>query len=70
MSAEEKELKKITSEKIACNIIRNRNQKIPFKPGYDGVYGIPMFDAGNKKEESSFEPKIRQKGLGEFFVQQ
>ena len=39
LNADEKELKKITSEKIAENIIRNRNQKIPFKPGYDGVFG-------------------------------
>jgi len=39
LNTDEKELKKITSEKIADNIIRNRKQKIPFKPGYDGVYG-------------------------------
>ena len=48
LDADEKDLKKITSEKISMNIIRNRNQKIPFKPGYDGVYGIPVLDAEDK----------------------
>ena len=68
LNAEEKELKKITSEKITNNLIRNRFQKIPFKPGYDGVYGIPMFD--DKEEvykEQDYEPKVKQKGLDEFF---
>ena len=65
--ADEKEIKKITSEKIAENIIRNRLQKISFKPGYDGVYGVPIFDEreDNKKEENKI--KINQKGLEEFF---
>ncbi len=44
LSAEENQLKQIVSEKIARNIIRNRNQKIPFNPGYDGVYGVPIFE--------------------------
>ena len=68
LNADEKELKKITSEKIAENIIRNRNQKIPFKPGYDGVYGVPMFDGNEKAEgkKENIKSKINQKGLGEF----
>jgi len=64
-------LKKIISEKIAENIIRNRNQKIPFKPGYDGVYGVPIFDENDlekyKEESSKFKAKIEQKGLNEFW---
>ena len=63
LNAEEKELKKITSEKLTNNLIRNRHQKIPFKPGYDGVYGIPIFD----DKEDIANIKIRQKGLDEFF---
>ena len=67
LTAEEKELKKITSEKIADNIIRNRNQKIPFKPGYDGVYGIPIFDKDSAEhKEQNYEVKVKQKGLDEF----
>jgi len=68
LEAEEKELNKAVSEKIAANIIRNRNQKIPFKPGYDGVYGVPMFDDKDiqlKHKEQNF-PKSMQKGLGDF----
>ncbi len=59
-------LKDVVSEKIALNIIKNREQKIEFKPGYDGVYGIPIFDV---KEDAGEEPKkgSKQKGLGEFF---
>ena len=67
LSADEKELKKITQEKIADNIIKNRNQKIPFKPGYDGVYGVPMFDDKEEYKEKDYEARIRQKGLDEFF---
>ena len=66
LNADEKELKKITSEKITENIIRNRHQKIPFKPGYDGVYGIQIFDEKEELVEQKFEVKISQKGLDEF----
>ncbi len=66
LEAEENKLKKTTSEKIAENIIRDRNQKIPFKPGYDGVYGVPIFDGDLKhKEEKSYQI-VNQKGLDEF----
>ena len=70
LQSEENKLKKITSEKIAENIIRNRNQKIPFKPGYDGVYGIPIFDEKslekNMGENETIKVKIGQKGLADF----
>ncbi|MBI2653803.1 DNA helicase UvrD [Candidatus Woesearchaeota archaeon] len=71
LNAEEKHLKKITTEKIAENIIRNRNQKIPFKPGYDGVYGVPIFDEGKlekyKEEKDKIKVNVEQKGLDEFW---
>jgi len=68
LSADEKELKKITPEKIAENILRNRNQKIPFKPGYDGVYGIPLFNGVEEVEnkEKTYKIKFEQKGLDDF----
>lgn len=70
LSAEEAELKKIVPEKIATNIMRNRFQKIPFKPGYDGVYGVPVFDGEDKiknnDEKENIKANIQQKGLGEF----
>ncbi len=68
LGSEESELKKATTEKIAENIIRNRNQKIPFMPGYDGVYGVPMFDGEEsaKYKEEVYDVKAEQKGLNEF----
>ena len=67
LNAEEKEIEKITPKKIAENIIRNRNQKIPFKPGYDGVYGIPIFDENSAKiNEEKIKIKAEQKGLHAF----
>ena len=44
LNAGEDELKKTTKENLARNIIKNRDQKIVCKPGYDGVYGVPVFD--------------------------
>ncbi|MBI4452265.1 DNA helicase UvrD [Candidatus Woesearchaeota archaeon] len=67
LNAEEKELKKITSGKIAENVLRNRNQDIRFKPGYDGVYGIPIFEEKEQfKNNPGCELKTRQKGLSDF----
>ena len=66
LNAEEKELTKITTEKIAGNIIRNRNQAIPFKPGYDGVYGVPLFDDKEENKNQKYETAVIQKGLSDF----
>lgn len=44
LEAGEDELRKAASEKIAEIIMRNRTQRIRFLPGYDGVYGVPVFD--------------------------
>ena len=71
LNADEKELKKITSEKITENIIRNRHQKIPFKPGYDGVYGVPIFEEKDmekyNEESAKIKTRVEQKGLNEFW---
>jgi len=36
---------KVTDDKLAELIIADREQRIPFKPGYDGVFGYPDFSA-------------------------
>ncbi len=54
----EQELLQSTSVKIARAILKNRAQKIKVHPGYDGVYGAPLF------EEKEMEEK--QKSLAEF----
>jgi uncharacterized protein (TIGR00375 family) len=67
INAPESELKKVVDEKIAAAIIKNREGKVEVQPGYDGEYGIPIFDENDKKEMPKFEsPKKVQKGLGDF----
>ena len=69
LNARENELIKITTEKISNNIIRNRNQKIPFKPGYDGEYGIPIFEENGVSEikQNNNKQESKQRGLDEFW---
>ena len=63
LDVDEEKLRKIVPEKVVDLIIRNRNQKIDFQPGYDGEYGKPIFD-GSKKEVKPVKPA--QKGLSDF----
>ncbi|MFH1332298.1 MAG: endonuclease Q family protein [archaeon] len=48
------DLKKVTDEKIADVITRNRNHEIEISPGYDGVYGEPVLGGvGVKKNQKN-----------------
>ena len=58
------ELKKLTDEKIAEAIIKNREGKINIQPGYDGEYGYPVF--GKQEIEEKIEIKHKQTGLNDF----
>ncbi len=68
LDAEESELKKVTTEKISDIIIRNREQKIPFKAGFDGVYGEPLIGENKQTAQKGVvQTKLGpQKGLNEF----
>lgn len=66
LDVKEEDLKKVVDEKIANVIIKNRNMKIKVKPGYDGVYGEPIFDETIDTEEETTKLKHRQTGLGDF----
>jgi uncharacterized protein (TIGR00375 family) len=41
LKADKEALAKIVDEKMTEIILANRNERIPFKPGYDGVFGTP-----------------------------
>jgi len=67
IDAEEDKIKKVADAKVVDLILRNRSQKIKFKPGYDGEYGEPVFDENEEIKEKIYEPvKKVQKGLDEF----
>ncbi len=66
LEAKKEELIKVTDEKIADAIIKIREGKINIKPGYDGVYGQPVFN-NNKAAKTIENKKPQQAGLNKFF---
>ncbi|MEM5812081.1 MAG: DNA helicase UvrD, partial [Candidatus Aenigmatarchaeota archaeon] len=44
LEAEKSEMRKVVDEKIAKAIIDVREGKVEIRPGYDGVYGYPVFE--------------------------
>ena len=71
LNASFEELKKTVDEKLAELIIKNREGKIYVKPGYDGEYGIPVFDDEGIKQakidsNNTFSAKHKQMSLGDF----
>ncbi len=70
------ELKKEVTHEIAEAIIKSKEQKIRVIPGYDGVYGIPVFDENKpvvmpqvNDDDIDTETKeiAKQKGLQDYF---
>lgn len=60
------DLIKFTDEKIAKAIVDVREGRIQYKPGYDGVYGQPMFAGVAQGEEKKIGKSSSQKNLFEF----
>jgi len=58
------DLVEVVNEKIATAIIKVRNGEVKFIPGYDGVYGKPVFY--DKRIEKSIKPKKFQTTLFDF----
>jgi uncharacterized protein (TIGR00375 family) len=48
LDAEEPELKKVVEKRLAEAIIGVREGKVEIRPGYDGVYGYPVFEGADK----------------------
>ncbi|MDP6293309.1 MAG: endonuclease Q family protein [Candidatus Woesearchaeota archaeon] len=53
---------------LARLIVATREQKIPFKPGYDGVFGEPQIEGWECKPSAEEQTPVKpsQKGLSEF----
>lgn len=58
-------MKTLVPEKVAQGIIGIRNGRIRIEPGYDGVYGHPVFN-GKKRKVGSQKKLGRQKNLTDF----
>ena len=65
LNVPKEELLKVTSEKISGAIIKVREEKIKYVPGYDGVYGKPMFSEENLNKFKRQQIKT-QKSLIDF----
>lgn len=62
LNAPEAALKEAAGENVADGIIRVREGRVEFRPGYDGVYGIPS--VGEKAREAAKESAAPEKGTG------
>jgi len=68
LNATADELKAQADEKVADAIVRVRNGDVRYIPGYDGVYGIPVFsEADYERLKTKQENKATaQRSLGDF----
>ncbi len=69
LNVTKEELLKITSERIADAIIKVREGRVKYIPGYDGVYGRPVFDDEEFKKHEEEKKNIKlhsQKRLIDF----
>ena len=61
LHASKEQLASIVDVKLAEVIIKNRQQQIEIRPGFDGVYGTPILSAAQKdstKQRSISDFKI------------
>jgi uncharacterized protein (TIGR00375 family) len=70
LDAEEHELRKHADEGLAKSIVSVREGKVEIKPGYDGVYGYPVFEGADRErlekkaaKSADSEKKAGSKGM-------
>ncbi len=70
LNADERTIAEASDEKLAKVVMQNREGKIKIKPGYDGVYGVPVIEGREVKIEGDGKVNEKtvkkQKGLDEF----
>ncbi|MCW1296770.1 MAG: endonuclease Q family protein [Candidatus Parvarchaeota archaeon] len=68
LNVDKEELMKVTDEVIVDAIMKVRNNEVKVIPGYDGVYGKPVFSESefNKFEENRRKVLRRQSKLGDY----
>lgn len=68
IDASKEAIAKIVEPRIAEAIVNVREEKIRVIPGYDGVYGQPIFSETDKTLEKKEKPKMvkKQSSLFEF----
>lgn len=57
------EISKIIDPKIAKNIINIREGKVKLLPGFDGVYGVPVFNPEDEQKMTSIRMKIVEREM-------
>ena len=60
------ELEKVVDHKLAKAIIGVREGKVEIKPGYDGIYGYPVFEGADK---ASLKERMEKKAAKEALTQ-
>lgn len=68
LNVPKEELLKSTNEKVAEAIIKTRNNEVKYVPGYDGVYGIPVFskEEYEKLKKKQISKAKEQRSLKDF----
>ncbi len=60
LRTEKEQIEQETNRKIAEYIEKTREGKVKWKPGYDGVYGEPIFEEDEKKDHEENEANQQQ----------